>query len=77
MTGRVHFAEHKGRRIFITDLSELGVDQSPAVLEEAKRVVATLPRERSLLSLLVVRKMRFDPKTIDAMKQVGRANEPW
>jgi len=77
MTGRVRFADHQGRRILITDLSGLSPDQSPAVLEEARKVVAALPRERSLLSLLVVSKMRFDPETIDAMKKVGRENEPW
>jgi hypothetical protein len=77
MTGRVRFVEHQGKRILVTDLSELDPQQSPAVLDEARRLVATLPKERSLLSLLVVRKMRFDPKTIDSMKQIGRANEPW
>ena len=77
MTGRVHFVDHEGKRILVTDLTDLGTDQSPAVLEEARRVVATLPKERSLRSLLVVRRMRFDPKTIDAMKKVGKDNEPW
>lgn len=77
MTGRVRFLEHQGRRILLTDLSDVDPEHSPAVLEEAKRLVAALPKERSLLSLLVVTKMRFSPKTIDAMKEVGRANEPW
>ena len=77
MTGRVQFVDHQGRRILRTDLSELDPDHSPAVLDEARRLVSTLPKERSLLSLLVVRKMRFDPETIDTMKQIGRANEPW
>ena len=77
MTGRVRFDDHLGRRILVTDLSNLDPDHAPEVLDEARRVVATLPRERSLLSLLVVRNMRFDPTTIDAMKKVGRDNEPW
>ncbi len=77
MTGRVRFDDHQGRRILITDLSDLDPDRSPIVLDEARRLVATLPKERSLLSLLVVRKMRFDPRTIDFIKQIGRANEPW
>ena len=77
MTGRVRFDDHVGRRILVTDLSNLEPDQTPEVLDEARRVVATLPRERSLLSLLVVRNMRFDPRTIDVMKKVGRDNEPW
>ena len=77
MTGRVRFLDHEGRRMLLTDLSELDPQHSPAVLDEARRLVSTLPMERSLLSLLVVRKMRFDPKTIDVMKQIGRANEPW
>jgi hypothetical protein len=47
------------------------------VLDEARRLVAALPKERTLLSLLVVRRMRFDPDTIDAMKKIGRENEPW
>ena len=77
MTGRVRFADHEGRRILVTDLSDLTPDQAPAVLDEARQMVAALPKERSLLSLLVVRRMRFDPETIDAMKKVGRENEPW
>jgi hypothetical protein len=77
VTGRVQFVDHQGRRILRTDLSDLDPDHSPAVLDEARRLVSTLPKERSLLSLLVVRKMRFDPETIDTMKQIGRANEPW
>jgi hypothetical protein len=77
MTGRVRFLDHQGRRILLTDLSELDPTHSPSVLEEARRLVSTLPKERSLLSLLVVRKMRFDPQTIDTMKQIGRQNEPW
>lgn len=77
MTGRVRFSDHEGRRILVTDLSDLTPDQSPAVLDEARRLVAALPKERTLLSLLVVRRMRFDPETIDAMKKVGRENEPW
>jgi hypothetical protein len=77
VTGRVRFVDHEGRRILRTDLSELDPQHSPAVLEEARRLVATLPKERSLLSLLVVRKMRFDPASIDTMKKIGRENEPW
>ena len=77
MTGRVHLSDHEGRRILVTDLSDLTPDHSPAVLDEARRLVAALPKERTLLSLLVVRRMRFDPETIDAMKKVGRENEPW
>ena len=77
MTGRVQFVDHEGKRILVTDLTDLDTHQSPAVLEEARRVVASLPKERSLRSLLVVRRMRFDPKTIDAMKKVGKDDEPW
>ena len=77
MTGRVQFVDHEGKRILVTDLTDLATDESPAVLEEARRVVSTLPKERTLRSLLVVRRMRFDPKTIDAMKKVGKDNEPW
>jgi hypothetical protein len=77
MTGRVRFVEHEGRRILLTDLSDLTPDQAPAVLDEAKKLVAALPKQRTLLSLLVVQRMRFDAETIDAMKKVGRDNEPW
>lgn len=66
MTGPVRFLDHQGRRILLTDLSELDPEHSPAVLDEARRLVSTLPKERSLLSLLVVRRMRFDPRTIDS-----------
>lgn len=76
-TERVRFVDHKGRRILLTDLSDLTPNETPAVLDEAKKLVATLPKERTLLSLLVVQRMKFDPETVDAMKKVGRDNEPW
>jgi len=42
MTGRVRFLDHEGRRILLTDLSELDPQHSPAVLDEARRLVSTL-----------------------------------
>ncbi len=74
---RVRFTQHKGRRILVLDLSELSAEASPPVLQQLREVVAKEPPGKSLLLLVNVRRNLFNPETVEEMKRVSRANEPW
>jgi hypothetical protein len=74
---RVEFIEHGGRRLLRTDVSYLGPDEAIAIMREAHAAVQQLPRLRTVLSLLVVTGLRFDPQVIDEMKRIGKLDEPW
>jgi hypothetical protein len=69
---RVEFFEHKGRRILRTDVSHLGPEEAIGTLREAHATVQRLPEQRTLLSLLIVTGLRFDPEVIEEMKRVGK-----
>src|SRR5690242_16407627 len=74
---RVEFIEHEGRRILRTDVSDLGPAEAIETMRLAHATVQGLPRERTVLSLLVVTRLRFDPQVIEEMKRVGKLDEPW
>ena len=73
---RVHFTEHKGRRILVLDLSELSAEATPPILQELEGVVAQQPAAKELLLLVNVRRNIFNPETVEEMKRVSKANEP-
>jgi hypothetical protein len=73
---RVYFTEHKGRRILVLDLSELGAEATPPILQELEGVVAQQPAAKDLLLLVNVRRNIFNPATVEEMKRVSKANEP-
>src|SRR3954452_24059853 len=74
---RIHFSEHKGRRILVLDLSELSADQTPPVLKEFQQAVGNQPPGKNLLLLVNVRRNAFNPASVEEMKRVSKANEPW
>ena len=43
-----------GRRLLVTDLSDRGPEEASAVLQETYLTLSRLPRERSVLSLVIV-----------------------
>lgn len=73
---RVHFTEHKGRRILVLDLSELSAEATPPVLQELEKMVARQAAKKDLLLLVNVRRNIFNPATVEEMKRVSKANEP-
>ena len=74
---RVYFTDHGGRRVLVLDLSRLAAEDSPPFLHQLRDLVAKQPPGKSLLLLVNVRGNRFNPETVEEMKRVSRANEPW
>lgn len=74
---RIHFTDHKGRRILVLDLSGLSAEETPPVLKEFQQTVAKQPPGKSLLLLVNVRRNAFNPESVEEMKRVSKANEPW
>lgn len=67
----------EGRQILVTDLSELGPEEAVATLQETHLRLAGLPKERSILSLAIVRGLRMDTRVTEELKRVSRLNAPW
>jgi len=65
------------RRLLVTDLSGLGPEEAPALLQRTHLELSRLPRERTVLSLAIVRGLRMDAKVTEAMKQIWKLNAPW
>jgi hypothetical protein len=57
---RVRIEDLGGRCLLVTDLSGLGGDEAPTVLSQTHRELARLPKERSVLSLLIVKDVGMD-----------------
>jgi hypothetical protein len=71
---RVEEGQH---RIVVTDVRNLLPRDAELVFQAAHLRVAALPRDGSLLSLILVKGLRFDVQLLDKMKEVGRAGAPW
>jgi hypothetical protein len=73
---RIYFADHKGRRILVLDLSRLSAEETPPVLRGFRDLVASQPPGKTLLVLVNAKGNRFNPESVEEMKQVSKANEP-
>src|SRR5438067_11398606 len=56
---RIRMENLEGRHLLVTDLSELGPEEATALLQQTHLVPSRLPRERSVLSLAIVRGLRM------------------
>ncbi|TMA18934.1 MAG: hypothetical protein E6J85_13345 [Deltaproteobacteria bacterium] len=65
------------RRLLVTDLSDLGPDEARLVLQQTHLELSRLPRERTVLSLAIVRNLRMDATVTEEMKRVMKLNSPW
>jgi hypothetical protein len=74
---RVRFLDHKGRRIVLIDFSGTDPVQGKAVTDEALRVIATLPRDGSALTLTDVTGTTYTRQSIERMKQLTSHNKPY
>jgi len=74
---RVRLEEHGGKRLLVTDLSELGPEEATTFLQQTHLTLSGLPRERSVLSLVIVRNLRMSTVVTDEIKRVSRLNAPW
>jgi len=74
---RVRIETLGSKRLLVTDLSDLGPDEARLVLQQTHLELSRLPRERSVLSLAIVRNLRMDATVTEEMKRVMRLNSPW
>jgi hypothetical protein len=72
---RVSVIDHKGRKVILLDFS--GVTQPAdwaAAVADTRRLFATLPPDRSALTLTDVSGTRYNRDTVDALKELTVAN---
>jgi hypothetical protein len=74
---RVRLEELGGKRLLVTDLSELGPEEASTVLQQTHLTLSSLPRERSVLSLVIVHNLRMSSVVTEEIKRVSRLNGPW
>ena len=74
---RVRLEDVGGKRLLVTDLSELGPEEAASLLQQTHLTLSSLPRERSVLSLVIVRNLRMGSVVTDEIKRVSRLNAPW
>jgi len=74
---RVRLEELGGKRLLVTDLSELGPEEAASLLQQTHLTLSGLPRERSVLSLVIVKNLRMSSVVTDEIKRVSRLNAPW
>jgi hypothetical protein len=74
---RVRLEELGGKRLLVTDLSELGPEEASTFLQQTHLTLSSLPRERTVLSLVIVHNLRMSPVVTDEIKRVSRLNAPW
>jgi len=74
---RVRLEELGGRRLLVTDLSELGPEDASIILRQTHLTLSSLPKERTVLSLAIVRGLQMNGAVTEAMKQVWKSNAPW
>lgn len=75
-TDRVKFIKHREKEILLLDFSNSGTDEVLKIIEDAKRVISTMP-ENSLLTLTDVTNARFNEEVGDGMKQFSAHNKPY
>ena len=74
---RVRIVDERGLRMMVTDLRALPATEAAEVLQAAHLLAIAQPRDGTLLSLVLVKNMRFDTALLDKMTQVGKAGAPW
>lgn len=75
-TERVRFIKHQEKEILFLDFSNTKTDEVLRIIEDAKRVVCTKPKN-SLLTLTDVTNARFSEEVGNSMKQLTAFNKPY
>jgi hypothetical protein len=77
MTSRVRWIEHLGTRILVADFTQIAEpEELRQTIEYGKSVVAREPLD-SIRSVLLVRGLRFNPQTIEWIKEGMAHNTPY
>jgi hypothetical protein len=77
MDERVRLSELNGHRLMITDARALLPREAEQVFQHAHLTAVAQPRDGTLLSLVLVKGMRFDSGLLDKLKEIGRAGAPY
>ena len=75
-TERVKFIRHQEKDILFLDFSNTAADEVLKIIEDAKRVIGTKPKN-SLLTLTDVTNARFSEEVGNGMKQFTAYNKPY
>jgi hypothetical protein len=79
MPERIRFMEHKARRILWMDFTGL-TGENPETLvaiERARRTVAALPKQKTLLTMTDFTNTKPSLTAIEALKTLAKHNTPW
>ena len=77
MDERVRLSDLDGKRLMITDVRGLSPREAEGIFQQAHLTAVTQPREGKLLSLVLVKGMRFDAALLDKLKEIGKAGAPY
>jgi len=72
----VTIIDEQGKTIVFTNLANLKTEDSPAVMDEAVRVISQYPL-KSVMSLVDMTNMRFNKAVIAKVTDIARKNEPY
>jgi hypothetical protein len=75
--GRTAFVEHRGRRILLIDLSDLGPEAVRAEIALARALIARLPANGSLLVCTDGTGATYDHDTVHALGELSVHNRPY
>jgi hypothetical protein len=74
----VSFIEEQGVKLLLLDFSGLTDNAATlAEIDEARRFFLTQPKRKEILTLVDVRRMRFDNAVLNAFRDLTLHDEPW
>lgn len=73
---KVNFIEHQGKKILHIDMSNCMETEVLSIIEEAKKIILTLP-EKSVLILTDVTHARYNAAVVTAMQEFTKINRPY
>jgi hypothetical protein len=76
LAGRARFHDHKGKRIYITDGSDLGVEEIFQLVEQCARDIRSQPLG-SVLAIIHAKGARLDRPVMEKMRWLADGNKPY
>lgn len=73
---KARFIEHKGKKIFLLDLSNCQPSEMHPLIEECGRQVRSQPK-KSIYTITVATDGKFDFDVVDRLKLLTKENEPY
>ena len=76
LAGRARFHDYKGKRIYITDGSSLGVDEIFQIVDQCARDIRSQP-PGSVLAIVNAAGARLDRRVMEKMRWLADGNKPY